>query len=262
MAAITTAVVGAAIAVKGQRDAKKAQKSAANQQRNAAIESADLLAKAGRSAEADIIRQNAMARSTLESGSDDTMDQLRPFANTDAFKKATDDFLSNLPIDGAIASSIRDATVGFAMSRPEFSSMIGDSPVGREIERQGDLSVSASTPQFNDSRAQNAQAGLAGAVDLAQIKNRKFTRLSDLAGSEAAQRANVLTGSAPALANLSNLSNQAGDARLLSSVASQNFKTGATEQIAGLAGNLAQQFRKDQFGFRPNEDPFDERNFS
>jgi hypothetical protein len=262
MAAITTAVVGAAIAVKGQRDAKKAQKNAANQQRNAAIESADLLAKAGRSAEADIIRQNAMARSTLESGSDDTMDQLRPFANTDAFKKATDDFLSNLPIDGAIASSIRDATVGFAMSRPEFSSMIGDSPVGREIERQGDLSVSASTPQFNDSRAQNAQAGLAGAVDLAQIKNRKFTRLSDLAGSEAAQRANVLTGSAPALANLSNLSNQAGDARLLSSVASQNFKTGATEQIAGLAGNLAQQFRKDQFGFRPNEDPFDERNFS
>jgi hypothetical protein len=256
------AVVGVAVALKGQRDQKKAQKSAANEQRNAAIESADLLAKAGRSAEADIIRQNAIARSTLESGSDDAMDQLRPFANTDAFKQATDDFLSNLPIDGAIASSIRDATVGFAMSRPEFSSMIGDSPVGREIERQGDLSVSASTPQFNDSRSQDAQAGLAGAVDLAQIQNRKFTRLSDLAGSEAAQRANVLTGSAPALANLSNLSNQAGDARLLSSVASQNFKTGATEQIAGLAGNLAQQFRKDQFGFRPNEDPFDERNFS
>jgi hypothetical protein len=252
------AVVGVAVSLKGQRDQKKAQKRAANQQRDAAIESADVLAKAGRSAEADIIRQNAIARSTLESGSDDAMDQLRPFANTDAFKQATDDFLSNLPIDGAIASSIRDATVGFAMSRPEFSSMIGNSPVGREIERQGDLSVSASTTQFNDSRAQNAQAGLAGAVDLAQIQNRKFTRLSDLAGSEAAQRASVLTGSAPALANLSN---QAGDARLLSSVASQNFKTGATEQIAGLAGNLAQQFRKDQFGFRPNEDPFDERNF-
>ena len=255
------AIVGTAVSLKGQSDAKKAQKKAANDQRDAAIESADLLAKAGRSAEADIIRQNAIARSTLESGSDDAIDQLRPFANTDAFKQATNDFLLNLPIDGAIASSIRDSSVGFAMNRPEFSAMIGDSPVGREIERQGDLSVSASTPQFNDSRAQNAQAGLAGAVDLAQIENRKFTRLSDLAGSDAAQRSSVLTGSAPSLA-LANLSNQAGDARLLSSVAGQNFNTGATEAIAGLAGNLSQQFRKDQFGFRPNQDPFDERNFS
>ena len=48
MAVITTAVVGTALAVKGQRDAKRASQNAANQQRQAALQSAKLLDAAGR----------------------------------------------------------------------------------------------------------------------------------------------------------------------------------------------------------------------
>ena len=262
MAAITSAVVGTAIAVKGSRDSKKANQRAADKQRDASIESANVLAKAGRAGEADILRQNALARHTSELATIESAEQLRPFADTSAFQRATDEFLGNLPVGGAIADSIRQSSIDFVSSRPEFSGMIGNTPVGQEIERQGDLAVSAATPQFRDSLLQSAQSGLAGAADVAQIEQRGFNRLGDIAGSEAAQRSSILIGQGPQLAQLQT---GADDARLLSSVAGQNFRTGATEQIAGLAGNLTQQFRgrpKDEFGFSSNQDPFNQGNFS
>ena len=239
MAAITSAVVGTAVAVKGQRDAKKAQQSAARGVRDAAIESANLLAEAGRAGEADIIRQNALARNTSEMAAIESAEQLQPFADTSAFQRATDEFMGNLAVSGPIADSIKRSSIDFVRSRPEFSGMMGNTPVGREIDRQGDLSVSAASPQFRDSLLQSAQSGLAGAADVAQIKQRGLNRLGDLAGSEASQRSGVLIGQTPELARLQT---GADDARLLSSVAGQNFRTGATEQIAGLAGNLTQQF--------------------
>jgi hypothetical protein len=243
MSAITSAVVGTAIGLKGQRDAKKASQRAADGQRDAAIESANLLAKAGRAGEADIQRQNAIARHTSEIAAIESAAQLQPFADTGAFQRATDEFLSNLPVGGAIADSIKRSSLDFVASRPEFSGMMGNTPVGREIDRQGDLAVSAATPQFRDSLLQSAQSGLAGAADVAQIEQRGFNRLGDIAGSEAAQRSSILIGQAPQLAQLQT---GADNARLLSGVVGQNFKTGATEQIAGLAGNVTQQFANDR----------------
>jgi len=239
MAAITSAVVGTAVAVKGQRDAKKAQQRAADQSRDASIESANLLAEAGRAAEGDIQRQNALARHTSELAAIESAEQLQPFADTTAFQRATNEFMGNLPVSGAIADSIKRSSIDFVRNRPEFSTMMGDTPVGREIDRQGDLAVSAATPQFRDSLMQSAQSGLAGAADVAQIEQRGFNRLADIAGSEASQRSNVLIGQTPELARLQT---GADDARLLSNVAGQNFRTGAAEEIAGLAGNLTQQF--------------------
>jgi len=236
---ITAAVVSTGMAVKGQRDAKKANQEAAESQRRAAIQSAQVLADAGKQGEADIITQNAKARFTSNMAAAGAAEQLKPFANTDAFNQNIDKILGNLPIDGAIADSIKKASTEFVASRPEFRDMIGNSPVGREIDRQGDLAVSAATPRFNDSMMQNATAGLAGATDIAQIEQSGLNRLGSIAGGEAAQRSNILMGQAP---TLTRLSSSADDARLLSSVTGQNFKTGATEEIAGLAGNVSKQF--------------------
>jgi hypothetical protein len=241
--AVGAATVGTAVALKGQRDAKKAGQNAANQQRQASIESAQVLAKAGKQGEADIMMQNAEARFTSNMAAVDAAEQIRPFADTNAFNETINSFLGNLPIDGAIADSIKRSSTDFVMSRPEFRDMIGDSPVGREIDRQGDLAVSAATPQFNDSLMQNAQAGLAGATDLAQIEQSGLNRLGSIAGGEASQRSNILMGQAPALTQLRS---SADNAQLLSSVVGQNFRTGATEQIAGLAGNVSQQFAADR----------------
>jgi hypothetical protein len=241
--AAVTAVVGTGVAIKGGRDAKKASQQAADKQRDASIQSADLLAKAGRAGEADIQRQNAIARHTSEIAAIESAEQLQPFADTGAFQRATEEYLQNLPVSGAIAESIKRSSIDFVRGRPEFSGLIGGTPVGREIDRQGDLSVSAATPQFRDSLMQSAQSGLAGASDVAQIEQRGFNRLGDIAGSEATQRSNILIGQG---AQLANLQTGADDARLLSSVAGQNFRTGATEEIAGLAGNLTQRFANDR----------------
>lgn len=256
MAAITTAVVATAITVKGQRDQKKAQKRAAQDQRAAAIESANILASAGREAEAEIMRQNALAAETAALASIEAQEAIAPFADMTALEKATEEIIGNLPVSGAIADSIRQSSIEAVRSRPEFQ-MTG--PIAREVERQGDLAVGAATPGFRQNLVGAAQEGLAATTDIAGIRSRGLGRLSDIAGGQAAQRASILVGQTPSLVDLSS---QASEARILGDIAGQQGRARQAEAISGLAGQLfgkrglIAQERSDEFGFKRGEDPF------
>ncbi len=247
-------VAGAVISIKAQRDAKKARQGAAREQRQAALESAQILADAGREAEADIIRQNALAAESAALAATEGAQAIEPFADLTAVEQLTDQIIGNLPISGPVADSIRQASISAVRSRPEFQ-MSG--PVADEIERQGNLAVGAATPAFRSALTEAAQEGLAAAADVAGIRSRGFRRLGDIAGGQAAQRANVLIGQTPALQDLSA---SASEARVLGDVAGQQFRTQTAEQLAGLGGQLFEQFRNrpDEFGFRRGEDPFQE----
>jgi len=259
MVTAAVAVVGAAVSMKGQRDAKKAQQNAANEQRQGAIQSANLLDRAGRSAEADILRQSALAAETSQLGATEAAAQLEPFADLQAVQRAQEEFIGNLPVSGAIADSIRQASTDFIRTRPEMFNL---SPiVSREVDRQGDLSVSAASPQFRDSLLSAGQQGLAATSDQAQIKRAVLQRLSDLAGSSSSQRAGALVGATPQLAQLSASANEAN---LLSGVAGQRFNTESAETLAGLAGQFTPRRntnRVDEFGFKKGQDPFNTGNF-
>lgn len=254
MAVITTAAVGTAVAVSSANRAKKAQQRAANEQRAAALESAQLLEKAGRLGEADIQRQAAAAAETSLQAIDAGTAPIEMFADPESVMQAQEQIISNLPVGGAIADSIRQASTEFIKSRPEFNLT---SPVAGELDRQAGLSVSAATPQFQQSMIAAGQQGLAGITDVSRIKQRGQERLGNIAGSQAAQRAGVLVGQSPQLAQLSSASREAG---LLSSVAGQKARGSSLEAIAGLGGQLfdpkAGLLRKDEFGFLPGEDPF------
>jgi len=259
---IGTAVVGLGLALKGQQDNKKAQQNAANEQRQGAIQSANLLDKAGRSAEADILRQSALAAETSQLGATEAAAQLEPFADLQAVQRAQEEFIGNLPVSGAIADSIRQASTDFIRTRPEIFNL---SPiVSREVDRQGDLSVSAASPQFRQNLLAAGQQGLAATSDVARIKSAGLQRLSDLEGGAASQRAGALVGANP---QLSQLSASANEARLLSGVAGQRAQTQGLETLAGLAGQFSPQIKKsfsagDDFGFNKGQDPFDTGNFS
>ena len=230
---ITAAVIGTAVVVKGQRDTKKANQRAAEGQRQAALQSANLLDKAGRASEADIMRQSALAAETSNRGASEASAQLDPFADLQALERAQEEFIGNLPVSGAIADSIRAASTDFIRNKPEMFNL---SPiVSREVDRQGDLSVSAASPDFRQSLLAAGQEGLAATSDQAQIERSRLQRLSDLSGSASSQRAGVLVGANPQLAQLQASGNEA---RLLSSVAGQRANTQTAESVAGLAGQL------------------------
>lgn len=232
MAAVTSAVVGTVAAVSSSRQQKKAQQSAANDQARAAIESAELLERAGREGEADILRTSAEAARTAAQAASEAEDPISQFADPTALIQAQEEIIGNLPVSGAIADSIRQSSLEFIQSRPEFSL---EGPVGSEVERQADLAVGAATPQFRDALTAEGQKGLAGISDVSQIRQRGFERLGDIAGSQATQRASALVGATPQLANLAQ---SAGESRLLGDVAGQQFQTSAVESVAGLSGQL------------------------
>jgi len=245
MAAITTAVVGAALVVKGQRDTKKANQRAADQQRQAALQSAKLLDAAGKASEADILRQSVLASETSDRGAAEASAQLDPFADLQAIERAQEEFIGNLPVSGAIADSIRSASTDFIRNKPEMFNL---SPVvSREVDRQGDLSVSAASPDFRQSLLSAGQQGLAATSDQAQLERSRLQRLADLTGSTASQRAGVLVGAAPQLAQLQASGNEA---RLLSEVAGQRANTQTAESVAGLAGQI-QQIQKNKVKANP-----------
>lgn len=232
MAAVTTAVVSTAATVSSARRQKKASEAAARQQEQAAIKSAQLLERAGRLGEADIQRQAAEAAKTSREAITAGTEPIEMFADPDAVMAAQEQIISNLPVSGAIADSIRQASTEFIRSRPEFN--ITD-PVAREIERQGELSVSAATPQFSQALTAAGQQGLAGITDVSQIRQRGAQRLGQIAGSQAAQRSTALIGQTPQLAQLAS---GAREARLLGDVAGQQARTSQLESIARLGGQL------------------------
>lgn len=237
MAAITAAVVSTGLAVSNANRQKRAQQRAADDQRRANLESAQLLERAGREGEADIIRQATLAADTLEQATEAAIDPIEMFANEQAVMDAQEQIISNLPVSGAIADSIRQASTEFIKSRPEFNLT---SPVAGELDRQASLAVSGATPQFSDAMLAAGQQGLAGIVDVSQAQARGSERLGNIAGAQAAQRAGVLVGQAPQLAQLASSSREAG---LLSDIAGQRARGAKIEAIAGLGGQLSGIFR-------------------
>ena len=237
MAGVTSAVVGAAAAVKGSMDAKKAQQKAADDQRSANIASAKQLDKAGREAEADILREQAKAAKTVGIGAERTIAQIEPFVGpgTLAFEMAQQEILSGIPISGPLSESIKSASTEFVKSRPGLFDT--SSPViAAEVERQGDIAASGSRPAFRNDLLTSAQQGISAAGDVGGVEQRGLERLADIAGATGAQRASVLVGAGPQLATLSAGANEA---RLLSDVAGQRAGTNIAETLAGLAGRVS-----------------------
>lgn len=258
MAVITSAVIGTAVALNAQRENENAQQAAASSQRRANIEAAETLDRAGRESEAEILRANIEASVSSGLAAQEAADALTPFADSNAFKLAQESIISNLPVSGAIADSIRSASTDFIKSRPEFNLT---SPVAAELDRQGDLAVSSASPAFDSSLQGAGQSDLAVIGDLSQIEQRGLQRLGDIAGSTGAQRASVLVGQTPELARLAT---GAQSARLLGDVAGQQFQSSAAGSLANLAGFTAQEIGSrstDEFGFRSGQDPFDLNNF-
>lgn len=228
MGSVAGAVVGGIVSSKKQSSARR---KAAREQSRAQLESAQLLEEAGRKAEADILRANAQAAETAALAATEAEADISPFADIEQFQQVQDEIISNLPISGAIADSIRNASSQFVLDRPEIFNISG--PVANEVQRQADLSVSAATPDFRQNQLTSAQQGLAAATDVAQIRQRGLERLGDIAGGQAAQRASVLVGQAPQLAQLAT---GAQEARLLEDVAGQQFVTSTANTLANLAG--------------------------
>ena len=251
---VTTAVISTAATVKSISDQKKAARGASRAQEQAAIESADLLEQAGREGEADILRQSVQAARTAAEAALEAEAPIEQFADPQALIRAQEEIIGNLPVSGPIADSIRQSSLEAIRSRPEFNL---EGPVGTEVERQADLAVGAATPQFRQALTAAGQQGLAGIVDQSQIRQRGLQRLGDIAGTQATQRASVLVGSTPQLANLAQ---GAGEARLLGDIAGQQFRTSAVESVAKLGGKLFDPkvglLRTDEFGFSRDEDPF------
>jgi hypothetical protein len=233
MAAITSAVVGAGLAVKGQQDQKKAQQDAARRSEQTAIQSATLLGQAGELAEQDILlaQQHAEARGAV--GEAEAAARLQPFIEPgqEAFRQFQDLTLGGQDIGGPLAESIRQGAMGGVNQRTFDTS----GPVGDEIARQSQLAVSGLTPQFLGNLQAAGQQGIAATGDLAGIHSRRLDTLADIAGATAANRASVRVGAGP---QLQQLSSGANSARLLGGVAGQQFKTGATESLAQLAGRI------------------------
>lgn len=232
MVTAAAAVVSTAVAVSSSNRQKRAQENAAREQQRANLQSAQLLERAGREGEADIARQAALAAETAADAIAAGTAPIEMFADPQAVQAAQDQIISNLPVSGPLADSIRQASTQFIQSRPEFDL---SGPVGQEVQRQGELAVSAATPQFTEALTTAGQQGLAGIVDVSQIRQRGAQRLANIAGSQATQRASALVGQAPQLAQLRS---GATEARLLGEVAGQQAQTRNLESLAQLGGTL------------------------
>lgn len=237
MAVVTAAVVGTAVAVKSTIDAKKAQKKAVGDVVQANIQSAEQLEAAGREAEADVLREQARAAESIGVGAERAEAAIAPFVGpgTLAFEKAQAEILGGLPISGPLAESIKSASTDFVRGRPGLFDI--ESPVIEGvIEQQGELAVSGVQPAFRGNLLTAAQQGISAVGDVAGIRQRGLESLADIAGATGAQRASVLIGQTPELAQLSA---GAGEARLLSDVVGQRERTDIAETLAGLAGRVS-----------------------
>ena len=237
MAAITAAVVGTAVAVKGQRDQKKAQKKASDRQEDAAIQSAKVLGASGVEAEKDILAAQEEAVQAIGAGAEAAAGRIEPFTEgVRGFEQAQEQILSGLPISGPLADRIRAESTQAILSRPELFNVSG--PIGAEVQRQGDLTVSGVTPGITQNLLTAGQQGLAAVGDVAGIRQRGFENLADIASSSGAQRSSVLVGQTPALQQFAT---SAQESRLLGDVAGQRANTATAQTLAGLGGTISQE---------------------
>ncbi len=229
-AGIVAAVVAIGVAVKNGQ----ARKEAAKDLQNANIKSANILASAGRDAEAGLLLAQNEAITALNLGAEEAEGRISPFATggAEAFQQAQSQIISGADVSGPLADSIRSASLSGAS--PAFFDTSG--PVANEIQRQADLSVSGVTPEFNRALLQQGRLGVSATGDVAGIRSRALSRAGTLAGAGGAQRATVLVGQTPALAELAT---GAQEARLLGDIQSRQFNTQAAEELAKLAGGFS-----------------------
>ncbi len=232
MAAITLAVVGTAIAIKGQRDTKKAQKKAAKKVSEASIQSAEQLREATRAGEIDILEAQRQAAQRVALGSVEAQARIQPFAAPGAlaFQRGKQQVLAGGRIGGGIGEAVRRASLSGIDPR-----VFETAGLGGELARQARISESGITPAFNQELLAAGRGGIAAAGDIGGIRGRGFERLADIVGATGAQRASLLVGSGP---QLQQLSQGANEARLLSDVASQRARTSQIQTLAGLAGQI------------------------
>jgi len=236
MAAVAIgAVIAVGSAAKQRSDAKKAAKKSARQTSQANIQSARILEKAGRKAEADILREQAKAITTVGLGAEEAEARIAPFlaSGLEAFNQVREQILEGLPVSGPLKDSIRNASTDFIKSRPEIFQL--SAPVESEVERQGSITASGELPRFRDALTTAAQQGIAVAGDVSGIRQRGLESLADIAGATGAQRASAIVGSVPQLAQLSA---GASEARLLGDVAGQRADVRLQEGLAKIAGGL------------------------
>lgn len=233
MAVVTTAVVGTAVALKGQADAKKAQKQAAAEQRAAALESAEFIAEAGAEGEKDILAAQQEAAQQIGLGAAEAEAEIAPFvAATGGYDAARDLILGGQPLSGPLADLIRQSSLQ-AGAAPILET--SGAPVQREMQRQAGLSVAGATPGVTEALLAQGATGMGALGDVISARQRGLEGLADIASGTAASRASALVGQAPQLQQLA----AAGqEARMLGQVAGQQARAQTAETLAKLAGRV------------------------
>lgn len=233
MAAITSAIIGTALTIKGQQDAKRAQQAAASKQSAAAAQSAQLLAQAGEAGAGDISAGAREAGKEIRAGMREAAREIKPYTQAaEGYDLASQAIMQGQPISGPLADYIRQASIQGANSRI-FEGL--GSPVQQEIARQAGINVSAISPDVIAAQLAQGTQGISALGDISNIRQRGFGTLSDLASGTAGSKATALIGQVPQLQQLS----QSGqEARILSDVAGQRATTSGLEELAKLAGKV------------------------
>lgn len=234
MAAVTTAVlagtalVGTAANMVAANKQRKAQKSAIKGQEQAAIESAQLLQEQGLRGEEAIRQAGIAAAQTAEGIPGQAIDPLQRFA--DAGRAAFQDY------SGSVLSGGLGGLSGIAQfAGGPGQNYAGSDPIQAELARKAGVSGDAAARGFMAPLQSMAGMGAGVAGDIAGIQGRGADRLADIAAQTAAGRSGALVGSAPA-AQQALLG--AGESRILSDYANQNFNAQALNSLSRLVGEL------------------------
>jgi len=229
--ATAIAIAGTVISAASAIDSRNARKDAAKEITQANVENANLLASQGKLAEADILLAQNKALESVALGTEEAVGRISPFVEPgqEAFRQAQEQILSGADVGGPLAESISQASISGV--NPAIFDTSG--PVGNEILRQGQLSVSGATPLFTQNLLNAGRQGISATGDVAGIESRGFNRAGDIIGGSSAQRASSLIGQIP---QLSRLAAGAQEGRLLGEIGEDRFNVAAVTELAKLAG--------------------------
>jgi len=215
MAAVTTAVVGAGIALKGQRDAKNAAERAtrrtqaateeaqqaieeAQKQGGAELEAAQIkaaqdLQRATLAGEREVIAANQNAARLLSRAVTEPDGTLKPFAQeaVNAFQQTRRSILENKGFGGAAQQSIAQAAIQGGQIPGQAASPL----IMRELQRQGELASSAANPAQQQALTTLANRGLATQTQRAQNQLTGQSNIGSLIEGLAQKRTDLLQGS-------------------------------------------------------------------